>query len=240
MGRTRTLCDVRRSGATEYLDGPLDAELLRGNLRDLARVNRWLGGVDLSWRAIRPFLDRDRLTTMIDVGTGSGDIPHHLLRRAGRRYRLDIVATDVRTELIDAARATAAGSAGSPAFTVRADPPDRIASADGSVDVTHCSLVLHHLDEDAAVALLREMGRVATTAVIVNDLHRGRFWWLGAWALTRAFTRNVYTRHDAPLSVRRAYTPDEVRAFATAAGLRLVARYDAFPGYRYALVFVRG
>ena len=36
----------RRTDATELLDGPLDdPAALAGNLRDLRRVNRWLGGV---------------------------------------------------------------------------------------------------------------------------------------------------------------------------------------------------
>ena len=35
----------RLAGAHELLDGPLDDEAaLRGNLRDLGRINRWLGG----------------------------------------------------------------------------------------------------------------------------------------------------------------------------------------------------
>ena len=226
---------MRRSTEPEYLDGPLDPLLLTANLRDLARVNRWLGGVDLSWRAIGPFLAAGATTRVLDVGTGAADVPHELLRRAGRRHRLDVMATDVRTELVDAARATAAAG---PSFEVREDPVDRIDSPDASFDVAHCSLVLHHLDSDGAVALLREMGRVATQAVVVNDLRPGWRWWLGAWVLTRSLTRNPYTRHDAPLSVRRAYSAEEVRILAGRAGLRLVARYDARPAYRYALVFV--
>ena len=57
--------------------------------------------------------------------------------------------------------------------------------------------------------------------------------------MARLLTRNTYTRNDAPLSVRRAYTPDEVVAMAQQVGLRLIAQYRAFPGYRYALVFIR-
>ncbi|HUR17279.1 MAG TPA: methyltransferase domain-containing protein [Candidatus Limnocylindrales bacterium] len=227
---------MRRSTKAEYLDGPLDTVILSGNLRDLARVNRWLGGANLSWRAIRPFIEIGRTTRIVDVGTGGGDIPHMLLRRDKHRHQLHVLATDVRAELVDVARATAAAG---PSFEVRQDPPDRIDSPDGSVDVAHCSLVLHHLDADQAVALLLEMRRVATGAVVINDLAPGWHWWIGAWALTRALTRNVYTRHDAPLSVRRAYSVDEVRSLAEQAGLRLVARYDALPAYRYALVFVR-
>ena len=46
----RTLQRMQRlTDALELLDGPLDdPATLAGNLRDLGRVNRWLGGVDLS------------------------------------------------------------------------------------------------------------------------------------------------------------------------------------------------
>jgi hypothetical protein len=82
------------------------------------------------------------------------------------------------------------------------------------------------------------MARVARDAVVINDLDRGWRWLAGAWLMTRLLTRNKYTRHDAPLSVRRAYTADEVVGLARRAGLRLVARYQTRPAYRYALVFV--
>jgi hypothetical protein len=97
--------------------------------------------------------------------------------------------------------------------------------------------VLHHLEPPEAVKLLREMARVAREAVIVNDLDRARPWLLGAQILSRLATRNRYTRHDAPLSVRRAYRPDELAALAKRAGLREGARLWTRPRYRYALVF---
>ena len=49
------------------------------------------------------------------------------------------------------------------------------------------------------------MGRVARLGIVVNDLERGRLGWLGAWLMGHLLTGNRYTRHDAPLSVRRAY-----------------------------------
>ena len=61
---------------------------------------------------------------------------------------------------------------------------------------------------------------------------------IGAWLVTRFFTRNRYTRHDAPLSINRAYTVDELVDMAHEAGLRPVAHYRTRPGYRYALVFM--
>jgi hypothetical protein len=82
------------------------------------------------------------------------------------------------------------------------------------------------------------MARTSSLGVIVNDLDRRRLGWIGAWAMTRLLTRNRYTRHDAPLSVRRAYRPTEVAQMAGQAGLVEVARIRGFLGHRYAMAFV--
>ena len=80
-------------------------------------------------------------------------------------------------------------------------------------------LTLHHLDPDAAARCLREMRDVARTAVIVNDLSRGRIAWLLVWIATRLFGRHPISRHDGPLSVRRAYSVDELQVLAEKARL---------------------
>jgi ubiquinone/menaquinone biosynthesis C-methylase UbiE len=228
----------RLEHAQELLDGELDQRTLRANFRDLARVNRLVGGSALTWRALRPLLGAASgglPFRLLDVGSGLADIPRALVARASAAgLRLQVVATDTRPEIVALARDHVADV---PGITVELGSPVGIGAAGKSADVAHCSLVLHHLEKEDAVALLREMARVSSRAVIVNDLDRGRVWWLLAWLLTRVTTLNRYTRNDAPLSVRRAYRPDEVRSMAAAAGLREVARYWSFPRYRYALVF---
>jgi len=226
---------MRRLAETpELLDGPLEPDLLAGNLRDLARVNRWLGGASLSLRALRMFATPHEALRVLDVGTGDADLPKQLFRRAAySSTHLELTAIDIRTEIVELARR----NVGRHPITVKLSSPDRIDEPDSSFEVVHASLVLHHLDPREAVASLREMARVATRAVIVNDLERGRVWWLGAWLLTRVATGNRYTRNDAPLSVRRAYHSHEVERLATHAGLKKVAQFWARPGYRYALVF---
>jgi ubiquinone/menaquinone biosynthesis C-methylase UbiE len=225
----------RLAGAAELLDGKLEPSTLRGNLRDLVRVNRLLGGAALSWRSLRPLLSATAETSLLDVGTGAADIPVALLRRARRSGdRLRVVASDVRPEIVSTAQAAVGTLAG---LELKLGSADRIDEETGSFDVAHASLVMHHLEPAAAVTLLREMARVARKAVIVNDLDRGVLWWLGAWLLAHVATGNGYTRHDAPLSVRRAYRPGELRQLAERAGLVESARYRARPPYRYAIVF---
>jgi SAM-dependent methyltransferase len=210
------------------MDGPLDdAEALRGNLRDLRRVNRFLGGSWISRMAVETLLDGGSGPhSILDVGTGAADIPATMLRLAPLRgLDLRIVALDSRPEILAAARAL------DPSLDDRRDL--QFATADGralpypdrSFDIVHSSMVVHHLEPREAVAFLREAKRVARTGIVVNDLVRGRPQLAGAWLLSRLFTRNRLTRNDGPLSVRRAYTRVEVKALLASAGLLPVAEY---------------
>jgi ubiquinone/menaquinone biosynthesis C-methylase UbiE len=108
---------------------------------------------------------------------------------------------------------------------------------DGSFDIAHCSLLVHHLEPERTTALLREMARVARIGVVVNDLDRTRHGYLGAWLLSRLLTRNRYTRHDAPLSVRRAYRPEELVHLASGVGLVELGRFRDVLAHRYAVAF---
>ncbi len=101
----------RLTDGVELLDGPLDDRAaLAGNLRDLRRINRWLGGVRLSAAGIEALAAHRLEVTLLDVGTGGADIPIALLQAAeGRGRRLAVVALDSRPEIVALARAAAAG-----------------------------------------------------------------------------------------------------------------------------------
>jgi SAM-dependent methyltransferase len=241
--------------AHEHLDGDLvDARALAGNLRDLARVNRWLGGLELSARAIDRLVAAaapigtgrdivDRPIRLLDVGTGAADIPIGLLRawrrRQPNRPPLEITATDSRAEIIAIARTRAAQS-GETGLTLGVADGLDLPFDDAAFDIVHSSLLLHHFEPEPAARLLREMARVATLGIIVNDLGRGWLPWLGAMVLFRIATRNRFTREDGPMSVRRAYRLAEAGALTSQAGLRVVAEERGLLGARWAIVAVPG
>jgi ubiquinone/menaquinone biosynthesis C-methylase UbiE len=142
------------------------------------------------------------------------------------RLQAHVLATDRNSKIL--------------ALAARNAPPDvkfavadarRLPFADDSFDVATCSLVLHHLEPDDAVRVLKEMRRVARRGVIVNDLVRSWVGYLGALVAPRAMSKNPLFRHDAPLSVRRAYTKGEMATLAARAGLGAV-RFRGLPGYR--------
>jgi SAM-dependent methyltransferase len=226
----------RLTGVEEFLDGPLDdPAALQGNLRDLRRINRLTGGASLSVRAIRGLLPGGG--SVIDVGSGGADIPVLLLADARRRgAELQVTATDSRQEVLDAAMAVRPGLRRVAGLTLSLADGRGLPWPDGAFDVAHSSMVLHHLEPEDAVRFLRELRRVSRRGIVVNDLARGRLYWIGAWILTRTVATARYTRHDGPLSVRRAYSRPEMEGLLREAGLEPSATFVGFAGHRYAIV----
>jgi ubiquinone/menaquinone biosynthesis C-methylase UbiE len=224
----------RLTGVAELLDGPLDdSAALEGNLRDLARINRLTGGTRLSARAIDALGDA---TTILDVGTGAADIPMTLLARAHAAGRpLSITATDSRPEILAAARRARPSIDRTAGLELAVADGRGLPYPDRAFDVAHSSMVVHHLEPDEAVAFLRELRRVARRGIVVNDLIRGRHFWLGGWLIVHAIGTSPYTRHDGPLSVRRAYSRRELSEMVTAAGLAPVTEFAGFAGHRVSI-----
>jgi SAM-dependent methyltransferase len=214
------------SDATEFLDAPgtIDAPTLAHNLRDIRRVNRFAGGTSVVLRHLPEFLSgvsRGTTITLLDIATGSGDIPRALVRWGRRRgYHPRVLATDVSEDVLAVARRETADE---PAITVQVCDARALPYRDGAFDIAVCSLALHHFPRADAIAVLAEMGRVARRGIILNDLVRTWPGYVGAWLLGNATTTNRLTRHDAPLSILRAFTPDELTEMAREAGLTNIA-----------------
>ncbi len=214
--------DAGRSAERELLDADdLDPGELRTNLREMAMLNRLPGGVGASLSAVRWLLDGEGSPTVLDAGAGLGDFA----RRARATAGAAVIVNDLRDEVLALARRNLRGT---DAVTfLRADARS-LPLPDAAVDVSHASLLLHHLDPADAAAALGELRRVARRGVVVNDLRRGRLANAINTITVLALARGRYTRFDGPLSARRAYTLPELDAIAARAGLRLVRRSSAW------------
>lgn len=204
----------KRATALELIDGPLDSEAeLRRSFRDISNANRWFGGTAAAKRGLQGLAPH----TILDVATGIADIPAELRRSARAEGRdVHITCLDNNPVLIAYARERYAADLGMSFMQGNATV---LPFGEGAFDVAMCNLALHHFDPPAAIALLAELRRVARIAPVVTDLQRSIVSYAATFAFTR-FTSNRLTRHDGPLSARRAYTPAEALQLAREAGWR--------------------
>jgi ubiquinone/menaquinone biosynthesis C-methylase UbiE len=201
-----------RRSALELLDSPasITAEIAE-NLADIRRLNLWFGGTSLAIRCLQPMLVGRQAITLLDVATGSGDVPLAQLNWAEHAgLQLRVTASDISPEVLSEASG----------HIRRADVRLCIADArrlpwpDRSFDVVQSCLALHHLGPADARIAIAEMWRVARVGIVITDLYRSRTAYLATWLVTRLAARSRVTRHDGPLSVLRAYTPSELEALA--------------------------
>ncbi|MFO0962019.1 MAG: ATP-binding cassette domain-containing protein [Phycisphaerales bacterium] len=221
MQTAATIPTTRRARGAEYMDDPsVRPELLATELRFLRVLNAVTGaGAGVAEEIAAHLAPRagDEIR-VADFGAGEADIGRGFLRLArARGWKARWHATDRSPDVLEIARRTTTD----PDLTF--GQVDVLEGADAlgprSHDVTHASLMLHHLVDADVVRALRQMGRVARRMVIWNDLVRDRAGLAGAAISTILGPRHL--RHDAVQSVRRGFTLDEAEAIAAAAGLRV-------------------
>ena len=208
----------RAETALECLDRPVPRADRDASLADIDRLNEWFGGYALTLKAIWRVAARvpaGRPLLVIDVGGGRGDFARRLIRAAPRLGRaVRVVVLDRDADLL-----ALASRVPHPNLTVVRAEATALPFREGSADVVTMSLTLHHLPPDAAATSLAEMHAVARLGVVINDLRRAPLSFVLVWVATRFLARHRFSRHDGPLSVRRAYSPDEIRTLAEKAGV---------------------
>ena len=84
-----------------------------------------------------------------------------------------------------------------------------------SFDLLSSTLFAHHLSPQELVQFVNEALRVCRVAVLINDLVRHPLHMSLVYAGMPLY-RSRLTRHDAPASVRQAYTVEEMQSLAGA------------------------
>lgn len=211
----------QRQRTPEVMDQyDLDQSLHVQALRSLARTNGWGSTRRRIWRAVSRLAAERGLphVTILDVASGAGDLAIWLARTGQKQgLQLAVEGCDISPVAVEYAtrQARLADCANVRFFRCDACSDDPLES----YDLVMCSLFLHHLVEDQAVALLVKMANLARHAVLVDDLDRTLAGYLLAWWGARLLTRSPVVHVDGPLSVRAAFTENELLSLATRAGL---------------------
>jgi SAM-dependent methyltransferase len=232
---------MKRSYEKEMMDLPgQPRELLEDDLRNLRIINRRLGNYRNVVRGLNRLVESQNIDrfSLLDVGTGSGDVPAVIARWA-RRNAVAVRISALEPEPVTVVQAAVQTWNFPEVAVVRGDgmaPPFHAAS----FDFVLASQLLHHFSEEQIVRLLRIWSPLARRAIIVSDLVRHPLAYYGIRLLTKLLTRNAMTRTDAPLSVARAFTLAEWRALLREADVGPFQIFSAFPFRVMALIFAKG
>ena len=207
---------------------PVTPELER-DLANLRSLNRWFGSHRLVRRFLQRWLRPNGKARILDVATGSGDIPRLIVDHARKQnVSVHIDAIDQQESTIRIARGLS-GAYPEISFYC-ADlfewnvPPglklDGLKPSSFPYDIVLCSLTLHHFSSDDAVGVLRKIRELSRSCVLVADLRRARWLTLAIYFVTGTFYRDEMTKTDARLSAARAFSFVEMRKLAERAGWR--------------------
>jgi len=192
---------MKRIAMPELLDtdNGTPAEIA-ASLGDLRRINRWFGGINTTEYLVEHVARTTKQSSLslLEVAAGSGYVLEAACARLRHRgVNLQVMSLDrVPAHMSNGGRAVAGDALALP-------------FRDGSFDLVSCNLFAHHLSPQELAQFIDESLRVCRVAVLINDLVRHPLHLALVYAGTPLF-RSRLTRHDAPASVRQAYTPEEM------------------------------
>jgi ubiquinone/menaquinone biosynthesis C-methylase UbiE len=193
---------MKRTVTPELLDSDAgDIREIASSLADLRRINRWFGSIRTVTQLIQKIAAQSgqKQFSLLDVAGASGDIA------VAVRKNLSQKGVTVHATLLDRNFSHLNGN-----LTTIVGDALALPFADKSFDLVACSTFVHHLEPPEIIQFAGEALRVARVAVLINDLRRHPFHLALVYAGFPLF-RSRLTRHDAPVSIRRSYTPEELR-----------------------------
>ena len=203
---------MKRQVIPELLDDDLGTPAeIASALVDLRHINQWFGGIRTTTKLLRQVASRSAQPqlSLLEVGSGAGDVPLAARRALARQ---DV---ELRITLLDR-KASHLITNGVHALCADAL---RLPFKEGAFDVVSSSLFAHHLEHAELRTFVSEALRVCRQAVLINDLIRSPIHLALVYAGLPLF-RSRLTWHDSVASVRRAYTPEEIRQILSNVGAR--------------------
>lgn len=205
---------------------------IKQNMRELNVINTYLGGHAITVAGFNTLVNAHKNLSVCEVGCGGGDNLVAIAKAAQKKkINISLSGIDIKRECIEVAKKNRALS-----------DVDFIISDYQSVsftskpDILFSSLFCHHFTKDELVKQFIWMKENCRIGFFVNDLHRHPVAYYTIKVLTRLFSSSYLVKHDAPVSVLRGFSKDELLSICKDAGLHHV-RVDWRWAFRYLIVY---
>ena len=164
----------QRSYKKELLDETdIRKDLLFQNLKELAVINKYLGGHAISLKGLKKVMtDKSKAYSVIDIGCGGGDSLKAMAKwAADEHYKINLTGVDLKNDCIDYAKSACREF---PGITFYCDDFRNVFAKTNAIDIVHAALFCHHFTEDEIIGFIKICDK-NKTVFIINDLERNRF-----------------------------------------------------------------
>ena len=180
-------------------DFSIQDERIDRALHELKIINKYLGGISTTKSALKYFVEsKNEDLKILDIGSGSSD---NLTAAKNKYPNLKIFSIDKNLRALSSSKNNLK-KINSDAFNLPVK--------NNVCDIVHAALFLHHFTFEELQKLLIEFLRIARKGIIINDLQRSYLALLGIKILTFLFSKSEMVKNDAPLSVKRGFTKQEM------------------------------
>jgi ubiquinone/menaquinone biosynthesis C-methylase UbiE len=210
-----------RSYKAELIDDlNLSNEALRQNLEELATINKWLGGNEVTNSGLNNLIKNRSLIKrniiIADIGCGGGDMLKLMSNWANKKeINAEFIGIDANQFMIDFARRRTVELKN--ISYIKEDAfSENIKNLE--IDIATMTLFCHHFTESQLVELLKNLKKNCAIGIIINDLHRHWFAYYSIAWLTALFSKSYLVKNDAKLSVWRGFHKNELIEILQKAG----------------------
>lgn len=211
-----------RSSLPELMDDPnLPKEQLNVALRDITKVNRYLGGNQITVAGIRQLMRSQPDKTewsIVDVGCGNGEMIRHIAKTFKKgSHKFHLKGVDINGESIKMAKEFS-----SDLKNVDFEVVDilNITSKELPCDILVCNLTMHHFSDAEIHIFLAKFYKLAAVGVVINDLHRSVIAYQLFRGFSRIFMKSPIARHDGRISIARGFRLEELKQFSQHLGFK--------------------
>ena len=209
-----------RSNEKELLDETnIQQDLLFKNLRELDILNRTTAGHSITLKGIKLLVtDHAKIYHIVDLGCGSGDSLRAIADWARKNnFNVQLTGVDMNVDVIEYLKKHCRTY---PEISGITSDYQEFLDRNTSVDIVHCSLFCHHLNDDEMINLFTYFNEKVTTGFVINDLQRNWMAYYSAWFFTRLLNGTILAKNDGPVSVLRAFKVSELKHLLQKANIK--------------------
>jgi hypothetical protein len=211
----------KRSYEPEIMDDlNMEGAELASTLRQIANVNKWLGGTALILNGIKKIIISSKnpeTFKIADFGCGGGEILREIAIWARKNHiKLELTGFDANAFTIAYAKKESA------AFSeIKFEQLDifEFEAIQNQFDISLCSLFLHHFKEEQILMIIKKLYAASSMAVLINDLQRSELAYYLFKLVTFVIRASKMVRHDGLLSIRKSFRKNELKSIATEASV---------------------